>query len=197
MKKKVLIGFAVFVACLYIFCAFMTKTDYTKSLREFNTGFNRLGKDYDTIFEIHDYYIDNEGGYSYITVYNLDNQGLFFDDSYVADLDFYSSTWMREEDWCHVYYSDLEEFEVVNRTTITIGKDEDECKFILQDVLEKMEIGRIYKVNEDRFGEYNDRNNVLYFAVKYEELKQLQSEDFGEISDKEGFTGYKERKIYF
>ncbi len=169
-------------------------------------GFAKIGKNFDTLIMINDYFIHEDNNRSFIIVENSGSQGYYFEYPYAIEIkvqtqwDYYFEEWdeSKETIKTSILTDEMHVFDFYDDYTLAIGENQKIEKIVIEDIIDINEIGAIIKTKIDKIGIDNDEENVYFFVTEFEKLIELPSEECGDVKYvKDKFNGYKERKIYF
>ena len=171
-------------------------------------GFDKIGKNFDTILAIHDFHIDDVQGESYFTTLtHYGRQGYYLEYPYASTVRIYATKSEERErtEAIEIYTDDLERFEFIDDNRLSIGIDGDpEGIFDLEieEIIESNEYCTIFKSSKNMYGYDNDQIGVYFVALKYENIEMFESVGIGKkmYNGNPGesiFVGFEERQFYF
>ena len=172
-------------------------------------GFAKLGFSIDTLLEIHSFDLNFGSGESSVTIWNSNNEGYYFDNSYVSAIHTWSNWRWLEQYWDEtkeIYtidddYNYITNYYVIDDYNLTLGTGINSKRIIIEEIIETGNQDLfIIKAKQDGYGVENDKSDLTYLATKFEKLVELESEECGEANYSNNgdiFYGYKERRIYF
>lgn len=168
-------------------------------------GFEKIGKNFNTILKIKDFYIGDTSGGNYIVVdNNISDIGYYFEYPYAAYIDIWSeSNTLRHSSDVYVIkdYSsdDLFEFEFIDNFTLMVKTNDIDEYIIVDDVIMTNENGSIFKGHIDCYGFDDDEQDLYFFATEFEKMVEFETYKIGEPAYLYGsiFVGYDNREIYF
>lgn len=172
-------------------------------------GFSRLGVSIDTLLEIHSFNLNMVSGEGTAMIWNSNNEGYYFENSYASAIHTWSNwSWLEQywDDTKEIYtidnnYNYVTNYTVIDNYTLMIGAGVNSEKIIIEEIVETGNQDLfILKAKRDCYGVENDQANLTFLATKFEKLMELETEECGEAnysSNGNIFYGYKERRIYF
>lgn len=173
-------------------------------------GFAKIGKNFDVLLEINDYYISEFNGESWVeTETTYGTQGYYFEYPFIAPVRIYATKAEEprvEYDWLDIWTDQqrLRSYDFIDDLTLFIERNEffDDETFLLDDIIYTGDLCSIIKVTKDKFGFENDETDLYYIAFSYENIDKFKTVGAGEKSyngsvGQVSYTGFEQRLIYF
>ena len=168
-------------------------------------GFEKIGKNFNTIIKIEDFQIVDSLDENYVVVENNKADiGYYFEYPYASYIDIWSeSNTLRHSSDIYVikdYSSEnLFNFEFIDNFTLMLKPENMDEYIIVDEVIMTNSNGSIFKGHIDCYGFDDDESDLYFFATEFKKLIELNTCEIGEpvYFYDTIFVGYDKREIYF